>query len=323
MKIKNINNALLLPSEWDKLANCYFQRKYFLLHCQIWNHCNQRYYLAYKDDELIAGAVVYTLRLNLFTYYKKSLPVKMHIAGIPCSVSCPGILGDTSSTTKLFEYICSNENGIKLALNIETLNGIPQKMFTGNTLPAIKLVNSFSSWSEYLSLLRADYRRRLFAIERKSSEVRFLKGSCNEFTLEMYDQYLQVYDKSSAKLEKLDYRFFKHLPEVFNLTTANINNRLGGWFITLNADEELYFFLGGVDYSLNEKFGIYHRLLTEIIRLGINLGVKRIDLGQTAEIPKMRLGGKGESRYMIAFHGNYLIQTILRRSAKLLDKESL
>jgi hypothetical protein len=46
--------------------------------------------------------------------------------------------------------------------------------------------------------------------------------------------------------------------------------------------------------------------------------VKFIDLGQTAEIPKMRLGGKLESRYMEAHHSNKLFNQLLKLAEKTL-----
>ena len=318
MNTYKLDNAISLPDDWDVLADCYFQRKKFLLHCQNWNPCNQRYYVAYENDKLIAGAMVYTLRLNLFTYYKLSLPITMQITGIPCSVSFSGLMGESNNTSKLFEDICSQERGLKLALNIDSPEDAPRNMFAGHTLPVIKFKNDFSSTDEYLKSLRSDYRRRLDLINKKSSTLQFTQSSCSEFTIEMYHQYIRVYEQSNARLEKLDYRFFKYLPGEFKLTTATANGMLAGWFITLNANSELYFFFGGLNYSMNEKLEIYHRLLKEIIFQGINLGVKHIDLGQTAEIPKMRLGGEYQPKYMIADHSN-MINILLRASKKLLE----
>jgi len=313
-----LNNASSLPDEWDVLADCYFQRKKFLLHCQNWNPCKQRYYVAYENDELIAGAVLYTFRLNLFTYYKISLPLTMQITGIPCSVSFSGLVGKLNNTLKLFKSICSQERGLKLALNIDSPEEVPHNIFAGHTLPVIKFNNHYSSTDDYLKSLRANYRRRLDLINKKSSALQLTQSSCNKFIIEMYHQYIRVYEQSNAKLEQLEYRFFKYLPNEFKLTVASVNGTLAGWFITLNADSELYFFFGGLNYSMNEELGTYHRLLQEIIFQGINSGVQRIDLGQTAEIPKMRLGGEIQPKYMIADHST-VINILLRTSKKLLE----
>ncbi len=321
MNIYKLDNALSLPDEWDSLADCYFQRKIFLLHCQNWNPCNQRYYVVYDKDKLIAGAVVYTLALNLFTYYKFKFPVTMQIAGIPCSVSSPGLLGEPNNAAKLFKYVCSQERGLKLALNIDSDSGVPHKMFVGHTLPAIRFINHFSSTDDYLKSLRADYRRRLDLINRKSSALQFSESSCSKFNIEMYHQYIMVYEQSNAKLERLEYRFFKYLPDEFKLTTASANGALVGWFITLDTDSELFFFFGGLNYSRNEELETYHTLLQQIIFQGINSGAQYIDLGQTAEIPKMRLGGEIQEKYMIADHSS-IINLLLRASKKLLEYKS-
>jgi len=313
-----LDNALSLPDEWDSLADCYFQRKKFLLHCQNWNPCNQRYYVGYENDKLIAGAVVYTLCLNLFTYYKLKLPVTMQITGIPCSVSSPGLLGEPNNASKLFKYVCSQERGLKLALNIDSAVGVPHNMFVGHTLPAIKFNNHFSSTDDYLKSLRSDYRRRFDLINRKSSVLQFSESCCSKFNIEMYHQYIMVYERSNAKLERLEYRFFKYLPNEFKLTTATANGTLVGWFITLNVDKELFFFFGGLNYSMNEELETYHTLLQQIIFQGINSGVKYIDFGQTAEVPKMRLGGQSQQKYMIADHSG-IINLLLRASKKLLE----
>jgi hypothetical protein len=319
LKIEKVNNVLSIPNEWDKLANCYYQRKQFLLHSQNWNRCEQRYYLAFERNRLVAGAVVYTLKLNLFTFSKITLPLKMKITGVPCSVSCPGLIGSTGNALKLYEYICSLENGLNLALNLKNTTGIARNMIVGNTLPVIIFNRSYSSWDDYLNNIRSDYRRRIHLIEEKSRELKFSSGSCFEFTKEMYNQYIQVYEKSNAKLELLDFKFFKYLPKDFCLTRITIMNDLVGWFITLKADNRLYFFFGGLEYYLNEKYAIYLRVLIEIIQQGIELGVESIDLGQTAEVPKMRLGGESNPLYLISFHKNYPVRSLLRSSIKLLE----
>lgn len=319
MKIEKVNNALSIPDEWNNLANCYYQRKKFLLHIQNWNPCNQRYYLAFENNHLVAGAVVYTLKLDLFTYAKMTLPIKMKITGVPCSVSCPGIIGSNHYALKLYEYICSEEKGLNLALNLYNTTGISRSMIVGNTLPTIIFNRSFSDWNDYLNNLRSCYRRRIHLIEEKSGELKFSKGSCFEFTDEMYQKYIQVYEKSNAKLELLKFKFFKYLPNNFCLTKVSVRNDLVGWFITLKADTTLYFFLDGLDYDLNEQYATYLRILIEIIRQGIEMGVESIDLGQTAEIPKMRLGGVHNPLYLISYHNNYPIRFLLRSTIKLLE----
>ena len=60
MEVTQLNQASDLPGQWERLAGSYFQRREFLAHCEAWNPCRQRYYLAWKNMAL-AAAVSFTL----------------------------------------------------------------------------------------------------------------------------------------------------------------------------------------------------------------------------------------------------------------------
>ena len=139
-----------LPLEWDNLAGNYFQQTVFLSHAEIYNPCRQRYYMCYEAGELTAAAIVYTLRVDLLTYIKIKSPFKMHIVGIPCSVSSPGIFGNSQAVITLKKHIYAVEKGFVLFLNLEE-KPTGEAAASGNTLPTIVLANHFSSWDEYLA----------------------------------------------------------------------------------------------------------------------------------------------------------------------------
>jgi len=315
--ISIFNNVSELPEQWDALAECYFRQKIFLLHAEKFNPCKQRYYVFEENGAFKAGAVVYTLRLDLLTYLRIKSPLKMHIIGIPCSVSSSGIFGESDAIEALKEYIYNAEKGFVLCLNLneKSENAL---LASGHTLPTIVFNNSFESWADYISKLRYPYRRRLKNIEKSFQEIHLEKLSCHSFTEDMHKLYLEVYNRSKGKLEKLDYNFFKNLPDEFMLTVCYFKNELIGWHITLNHNLKHYFFLGGINYNYNKKFNIYFMLLTEIIKDGINKKADFIELGQTAEVPKIRLGGKAIPLFMEAHHSNRLFHFFLRKFSGLM-----
>ena len=315
---KYIQVANNIPTEWDELADNYFQQKSFLSHTEIHNPCKQRYYLCFDDEKLVSGAIVYTLRMDLLTFVKVKSPLKMHIVGIPCSVSSPGIFGNTQAVNTLKKYIYEVEKGFVLFLNLEE-KPLKGSFASGNTLPTIVLKNNFTDRNAYLKSLRSPYRRRLKLINKHDEKILFEKKNCAEFTEEMYQQYLDVYKKSSGKLEKLNYNFFKNLPADFVLTVCYKDNELIGWNIALSDNKIYYFFLGGINYKLNKTLNTYFRLLSSIIFNGIDEKSDFIELGQTAEIPKMRLGGKPVSRYMEAHHSNLIFNKIFILFSGLLE----
>ena len=307
-----------LPDVWDSLAeNCFQQRK-FLSHVEKHNPCKQRYFISYDNDEAVGAAIIYSLQLDIFTYLKVKSPVKMNIVGVPCSVSSQGIFGKRSGVEALKMYICKVEKGLVVSLNL-TEKPTESKNATGKTLPTIILSNYFKDWNDYLTSLRSNYRRRLKQINQENKALRFEKKSCADFTNEMYNQYLEVYKRSSGKLEKLSFDFFRNLPEEFILTVCYLNEAVIGWNIALENNNIYYFFLGGIDYKQNRTYNTYLRLLSRLIRDGIEHKVTLIELGQTAEIAKMRMGGKPETLYMEAFHSNRIFNKLLKMSSPLLE----
>lgn len=318
MEITQLNQASDLPGQWDGLAESYFQRREFLAHCEAWNPCRQRYHLAWKNGQLAAGAVLYSLRLSLLTFARLNLPISMQIVGIPCSVSSSGLIGPRAVTRALLRMLQIKERGFLLALNLASENQVPRGIAAARTLPTLTLEHSFSSWDEYLKTIRADYRRRIRNIVDRSQQLKFRQQTCAGFSREHHGLYLQVLARSDAKLEQLGADFFRHLPGDFQMITSERDGRLVGWAITLNSPEGFYFFLGGVDQGENLTHAVYLRLLIEVVKQGIELGARRIDLGQTAEIPKMRLGGKCHPLYLGATHSNPIFRPLLKSASGLL-----
>jgi hypothetical protein len=316
--VTRFNQAKDLPDQWDQLAGCYFQQREFLAHCEIWNPCRQRYYMAWENGKAVAGAVLYSLRLSLLTYAKLNLPVTMQIVGVPCSVSCSGLIGSPDRAQALHAHLQQREKGLLLALNLESAGQVPQGVAATSTLPTLTLEHSFKSWPEYLAAMRSDYRRRIRNILVRSDELQIRQQPCDVFTTAHHDLYLQVLGRSDAKLEQLERTFFSHLPDAFEMLTAERDGRLAGWAIVLNAAEGYYFFLGGVDHAEDMAHDVYLRLLVEVARHGIESGARRIDLGQTAEIPKLRLGGQCHPLYLGATHSNSLCRSVLKHVTGLL-----
>lgn len=317
-EVTRFTHANDLPARWDELAGHYFQQREFLAHCEAWNPCRQRYYLAAESGQAVAGAVLYTLRLSLLTFARMNLPVMMQIAGVPCSVSCSGLIGSPTRVQALHAYLQRQEPGLLLALNLDSVDLVPRGVAATRTLPTVMLEHSFRTWQEYLAALRSDYRRRIRNIMARSDRLQLRMQSCGDFGPEHHGLYLQVLSRSDAKLERLETDFFRRLPGGFRMLTAERDGRLAGWAIVLNAVEGYYFFLGGVDHVEDAAHDVYLRLLVEVARNGIESGARRIDLGQTAEIPKMRLGGHCRPLYLGATHSNTFPRAVLRGAIGLL-----
>jgi len=317
-EIKNISRALDLPENWDSAALDYFQTREFLNHTEKYNPCNQRYYLLYRKGIFETGVVVYTLKLNLLTYLNIPSPFRMNIAGIPCSVSAGGVIGNPNYLSQMIGTIKTREKGLLLFLNLASKIE-EETMISGKTLPTIILSNHFQTWEDYEGTMKADYRRRVRQLALPFSGIQKQQFACSRFESLMYDQYLEVLKRSKGKLETLSLEFFRNLPSNFNLTAFYNAGKLIGWYISSTFHEKFYFFLGGLDYKVNRQFNTYFNILLNVVREGIEKGASVIDLGQTAEIPKLRLGGKLVEKTMGAYHSNRIMRSLLKAGKSLLE----
>lgn len=307
-----LSSAASLPIQWDELADCYFQQKEFLHHVDIYNPCSQRYYLLWNNDKLLAGACVYTLYVNLFTFSGIPSRIKMQVIGIPASVSPPGVIGYSAKhIEQLVQYIIEKEKGLLLILN--TVPGLELSTCIEMTMmPTVVLEKTFESWASYLNNLRSSYRRRANHILHSFQGVREISTNCCAFTTTHYDLYLQIMKHAKEKLETLSFDFFKHLPGCFQLTSYYDKGQLVCWHITCTDQEKLFFFFGGHDYTLLNKYQSYFNNLFGIVRKFVKGRYLKLDLGQTAEVAKMKTGAQMEPRAMFLYHHNLFIRFLLR-----------
>jgi hypothetical protein len=242
----------------------------------------------------------------------------MKIVGVPCSVSCSGIVGNYDQYALLLARIREQEKGLLLVLNLDQVPPLPS-MVPARTLPTVLADQHFGSWTDYLETLRAPYRRRVRIIEERSAGLRREQLPCNAFDADMYAQYLEVFKRSKARLEKLELEFFRNLPPAFKLTALYHKTGLAGWYLTVSFRNGVYFFLGGVDYRSGERYGTYLRHLVDIMKQGVEQNAAFIDLGQTAEVPKLRLGGQPREKYMLGSHSFKPFHGLLRLGKGLLE----
>ena len=322
LKLMKVDSASELPPEWDILADEYYQTQEFLLHAERYNPCAQRYYLFYREGTFVAGLVVYTLTINVFTYSILKIPFSMNVAGIPCSVSASGFIGDEELFAFVFDLLKPLEKGFLTVLNLDFAPQIKDVMI-GHTLPTITLQNGFKCWDDYLDSLRSDYRRRFSRISAAFSGVRTVAGDCSLYSEDMQLLYLEVLAHTKGKLETLSSAFFRNLPQAFRLTAYYEQERLLGWYISTAYQDRFYFFLGGFDYQANPKYQTYFNLLYELLREGLEDRCAVLDFGQTAEVPKLRLGAKISPKWMLGYHSNFLIRKLLIAARGILEYASV
>jgi hypothetical protein len=316
--IKKHNSPENLNTNWDNLADFFFQKREFLNHLHKYNPCSQRYYELYCDGSLVAGTVVYTLKVDIFTFANIPSPFKLQIIGLPASIATPPMIGDSGE----FEYFISEliqlESGLILGINFLE-DYLPDKVLNMRTLPTIILELDYNQIESYENSLRHNYRRRIHKIREKFFNVSSVTSDCSVFSDQHYSLYLEIMKKTTTKLEKLSLNVFKFLPSNFKLTTYYCEEKMLCWHILCNDDKVLFFFFGGMNYSLRNQFQSYHNNLIGIITAAFDQKYNIIDFGQTAEVAKTRLGGILSERRMFVYHNNPVIFVLFKLFRNLLS----
>jgi len=301
----------ILNENWDRLANCYFQKREFLSLLHKFNPCKQRYYELYNDDLLVAGTVVYTLKINLLTFSYFHLPFKMKVIGLPASVATPPVIGESVEFEYLVNEILKLEKGLTICLNLKA-DLLKSKVICLRTLPTIIFRNQFPDFENYLMSLRHHYRRRIVQMQNKFTGVSSKVTDCSAFCQTHYELYLEIMKRTRTKLEILRLEFFQNLPDNFVLTTHYHNVIMLSWQISCKDEDTLFFLFGGMNYQKRNSFHSYHNNLISILKFCIDKKYKYIDFGQTAETAKLRLGGELEERKMFIYHPNFIIHLMLK-----------
>ncbi len=296
---------------WDELSESMYQKKFFLEHLEKHNPCKQRYYCGYVNDTLVVGMIVYSLEINLFTFSGKKLQLKANIIGIPASVDASGVIGDQKYGDQLLTHILINEKGVILCLNYNYSDSVPD-IIKMSTLPSLIFEKRDIDWSSFLLSIKHNYRRRIKVANLKFQNVTQTESECLTFTQAHYRQYLEVIEKTKTKLEVLSFDFFRHLPEPFRLYSFYHENELLTWHITARDEETYYFLFGGINYSLRDLYDSYFNNLIAILKEGFATDCRYVNLGQTAETSKNRLGAELVEKKMFLYHSHWGIRMILK-----------
>jgi len=316
IEIKKFDSITLVPDEWDSIIgdNIYLSKE-FLAFMERIDKCEQKYYMIYDGDVLDTIFMTYVRKkYNPAMFTKFNLHQKMTMIYVPLSVTRPGIVYN-KHLDKAMDFI-KTIKGPKMLLNIEDED--PRGFAKGLTCPKCILTNKFNSFDHYMNSLRSNYRYRYNKCFKKSEMLTLEYLDDNElFTEEMYECYLQVYNKSRIRVEKLPIEFFRG--KFFKIFVLKNDKKVVGFGQMLPNGKELIFEFVGVDYQFNNQYDTYHRILLEIVKYGIENNFETIDFGQTADESKLKLGSQYTMLYAYMHHSNKIINSIYKKLAKHIE----
>lgn len=309
---KEYSTARHLPREWDHFTrdNIYLSLS-FLMAMERVSKRQPKYYMYYENNDLIACFIVFKKIQNIFEMRKwLYFPWPTNFVYVLLSANAPGIKFNTDFGKELNKL-----KGLKVILNLDKENAF-SSFSSGYYLSSMILKNKWSSFNDYLMSMRSNYRYRLKSALKKGSclSKRILKNN-QEFTLEMYRLYKQVYGRAKFRLDKLELDYFKL--NFFKIIVFEKDNRPMAFIQLVEDGEKLWFGFVGFDYKLNHRYDLYVNALIAIVEYGINNGFSEIDLGQTAEDTKMKMGCIMKNRYACIGHSNKIMNYFIKITGKI------
>ncbi len=257
----------------------------------------QKYYYC-KRDESYALFITYIEKLNICTFGKADLKVRVTVVGYPCSLCYPGYY--TNDEEFLFECV-KILKGPVLVLNNDRLPKLKKVSF-GETLPTCRLTLTDGTFEEYLARMRYPYRRRINIALKKCSSITY--EITDDSPVNIHELYLNTYNKSEYKLEKLEKGFFENVEGKRIIYYKD--GRPVSFTLLKKVNDTLIFMLCGMDYSI-ETADLYFMMLFNIVKYAYNHNCRFVDFGQTSENTKLKFGSVLEKKYYVAFHSNKLI----------------
>ncbi|MBP1918281.1 GNAT family N-acetyltransferase [Youngiibacter multivorans] len=267
------------------------------------NLCGQEYFVV--NDAII---VTYRMRLNLLTFMKRSLRADARIIGLPISMSRSGIFAsDEASGRKAALEVIKREKGLTVALNTDY-------RLRGNslTLSNFVFINRFRDFDEYLMAMRSSYRRNVLGVIEEGNGLVFRRIESSDFSTLHHMLYRSVVERSEYPLETLPIEFFRSYDSEIVEVRRTDGSLIAVLVLRGYGDTLTFMFCG---FRREEGASLYHNLLIYVIRKGIEDGYKRIDMGQTSEAAKLRLGCTEEIKHLLVYHGNPVVNSVIRRAS--------
>jgi len=188
------------------------------------------------------------------------------------------------------------------------------------SIPACTLAVRWTTLADYLTSMRAGYRRQaLTALRADGLAVRRI-DDWREYCPRIFALYEQVMDRADMQLERLNLRFFQLLQPVLGCHALVVerDGRLLAAAIVHHAGATGLFLLAGIDYDDHREHGVYPRLVTEVIADAIAAGVRMLELGQTSYDLKRRLGALTVPRSLYLRHVSPALHHLVRVAAPTL-----
>lgn len=192
-----------------------------------------------------------------------------------------------------------------------------------DNMPVAKNSINFNNLDDYLASLSYSTRKGLRRKMKSFAQLRIEEhdGMPPKIT-EIYQLYLNCYEKSELKFEKLNEYFFENLvkllPNNCRFVLYYFGEKLIGFNCLLHSNGVLMDKYIGLDYAKSHELNLYSLSWIHNIQMCIRDGFHTFQSGQAAYETKLSLGASLEQTYIVFKHRNCFINQFLKLASRVL-----
>ena len=190
-------------------------------------------------------------------------------------------------------------------------------------MPIAKNLINFKDLDDYLATLSYSTRKSLRRKLKTLNQLRIEEhNGLPPHLEEIYQLYLNCYEKSELKFEKLTLEFFESLaglmPNQCRFVLYYVNEKLIGFNCLLHGNGVLMDKYIGLDYVDSQRVNLYSLSWLYNIQMCIRDGFHTFQSGQASYETKLRLGATLEQTYILFKHRNKLVNPIFKLASHVL-----
>lgn len=188
----------------------------------------------------------------------------------------------------------------------------------------LDIPHEWSSYEDYLASLNKKYRksaRTVFqSMDDAGAEVARITALADHAD-KLHKLYHAVAERADVRLAEIPREFFPALakslgPDRFAAIGIRVEGKLAGFVTVLKDDDTAVGYYLGMDYDVNDRLPLYHRLLHAVIEQALDWNCRRVSFGRTALEPKARLGCQPVPTFVWIRHRVPVANLVVRQMLK-------
>ncbi len=182
----------------------------------------------------------------------------------------------------------------------------------------LELRENWASFDDYMNDISSKYKvraRKAFKSMEGLEKSKLSDHQIFSYQKRLHELYKAVVDNQDFNMVALNEAYMpelkRQLGDQFNIYGYFLDGNLIGYYTTIDNHDELEAHFLGFEPELNREYHIYHNMLFDILKLGIEKKVKKVVYARTAMEIKSTLGAVAHQMFCYIRASNRLTNKVL------------